>query len=126
MQRIAMVVLVEVIGLAVELEGGVGDAVGIAAHRGAEEVRHIEIFLRRRIAQNDIGAVAMAIRHIQRLQIGAQRHDAGRDAMRIGQRDGFDFGAVLQCAEHAARGRGRMGRREGKAGDDGRTGQKFC
>ena len=81
-QRVRAVVGRELKRLAVEPEARIGNAIGVAADRGAEEAASAEIAGEIVMAEHDVVAAAVRIRHQQRLQRGAQRDDARLKAVR--------------------------------------------
>ena len=98
-EMVGPVVGLEGVLVAVQGEAAVGDAVGIAAHRSAEILRLGEIFGRRRVAEHDVAAHALPVRHGQRLDGGAEGHDPGPHAVPVGEFDGLDPGAVVERPE---------------------------
>ena len=125
MQRVRPVIGGERIGLAVQGELALGNAVGIASHRRAEIVGMAEIFLGTVIAQGDVGLVTGLVGHDQRLQRGAKGHDLRRHAVPVGQGHRLDLRAVGQLPERCARGGGGIGTAGGQR-QKRRSQRQFC
>ncbi len=107
-ERIALVIERQLIGLAIHGELAPADAVGIAADRAAEEIRPREIIGKLVIAEQHIGLPAITIGAGQRLQCRAIGQDASRNALPTGKCDRFDRPAVRKMACSGATGLGRM------------------
>jgi hypothetical protein len=117
----AVVVQGQLVGLAVEHEPALADAVGEAADRGPEIAGVPGVGLGVLEAQGDVGLGPVAAGRDQRLQGGAVGDHRGADALAIGQGYGLDLDAVGGLAE---RGPGIVGREGSRRKGDGGGGQK--
>ena len=113
-QRVGTVVGGELVLLAVQGEGGVGDPVAVAADDGPEVRVRLQVAVDRVEAEGHVGGAARAVGHDDPLHDGAPRDDVHLHAVRVLERVALDRGAVERLAERL-RGWRAARRREGEA-----------
>src|SRR5689334_1638205 len=86
MQRIRPVILRQGVGLSIERECSVGDAVGVASDNSAKirRIRHISFSLF--VAENDVRKLSLAVGYAKRQDDAAVIHGADFNTVSIGQR----------------------------------------
>ena len=119
--RDAVVVEGQLVGLAVQAETALTDAVGETADRGAEIAGVLGVGGGVGEAEDDVGALAVAARCDQRLQRGAIGDDRGADAMTVLEGEGLDGLARGGLAERLAR---QLGGARGRGEQGGRAAQR--
>ncbi len=99
MQRIALVIEGQLVGLTIQSEPAMPDAVGIAANGHPKIIGPSQIARQIIITEQHVGLLAVPIRPRQRLQSRAIGKNAGRNAVVVRERDRFDRRAVwkLSC-----------------------------
>ena len=98
-QMVASVVRRQFVGVSVEREARVPDAVRIASDDGTEEAGAGEIALERVESEDDIVEPAAAIGRFQRDDDRAVGDDSSFDTVRVGQREGIHLRAIRHRAE---------------------------
>ena len=89
MQGVGPIVRLDMVARAVQLEPALGDPVGIAADRGAEEAAMLDIAGQVVMAEENVGERARAIRHDEPLERRAEGQNPCFDALGA-QRDDLD------------------------------------
>src|SRR5690606_2846994 len=89
-QRVRTFVGGQGVALAVEHECAAGDAIGVTPDGGTEELGTREIRLELRVAEDDVGGSAMAVRDVQALDRSAVGDHAQAHALGVPDLDGFD------------------------------------
>ena len=91
----------QVVALAVESEGAAGDAVGVAAGDAPEVGVRLHVVVEVVEAERDVGHVAVAVGHLDRLDDAAVGDDLDDHAPGVGERVEVD-GLALDLAERFA------------------------
>src|SRR5690242_14567172 len=76
-----------------------GDAVRVAADRGAPVIGPGDILFERVVSQFDVGNLTVPIRHLERLQSRPERNDRRAYPIRAREGDGIDSSTVREFAE---------------------------
>ncbi|MGY3125099.1 hypothetical protein ACVWXQ_009036 [Bradyrhizobium sp. S3.14.4] len=98
-QRIRTVVDRKLHRFAVQRKSSVGNAVGVAADGGTEELSFGEITGERVMAEHDVVVTAFGVRCDERLDHRAMGDDAGFEPALPAQHDALDVAAVRQRSE---------------------------
>ena len=96
-QRVGPVIFRQSVGFAVEGEGAVGDAVGIAADNSAQERRIRNVALQVLVAENDVGKLAFAVGDANRNNDAAIVHRIDFDSVGVRERVQGDGPPILRA-----------------------------
>src|SRR5262249_48765169 len=88
------VIAAQLVGRPIQDEASARDAVAVAPADGAEIAQRGEVATEIGLAQHDIRGLAVAVRRAKLEQSRAQFHDAGREAMAVGDGEGADRGPL--------------------------------
>ena len=99
MQMVGAVIGCQRVSLAVEREPSAGDAIAVAADRGAKKRMPLQIAVERFEAERDVRVFSIAVGRLNADQRRAVINEAHTDPVQVRERVNFDFLAVVGLAE---------------------------